>query len=169
MLRDRGVVKNREGFGEKVKAAFKQAKVTVPTSLFGRILLAVAERGETADVCSHAKENVDPDPALRDYENVPLKEDVDAYMKREVLPHVPDAWVDESKTEEVVGAIVKGQVIEPYLTDRPLPNCLLLHMGEQPLHVVAAVDVEAGIGYVITAYRPDLEHFEADYKTRRRT
>ncbi len=45
----------------------------------------------------------------------------------------------------------------------------LLHMGQQPLHVVAAVDVEAGIGYVITAYRPDLEHFEADYKTRRRT
>ena len=71
--------------------------------------------------------------------------------------------------EEVVGAILKGQVIEPYLTDRPLPSCLLLHMGQQPLHVVAAVDVEAGIGYVITAYRPDLEHFEADYKTRRRT
>ena len=71
--------------------------------------------------------------------------------------------------DEVVGAILKGQVIEPYLTDRPLPSCLLLHLGQQPLHVVAAVDVEAGIGYVITTYRPDLEHFEADYKTRRRT
>jgi type I restriction enzyme M protein len=41
----------------------------------------------------------EPDPELRDYENVPLKEDVAAYMAREVLPHVPDAWVDESKAK----------------------------------------------------------------------
>ena len=37
-----------------------------------------------------------PDSALRDYERVPLKEDVDAYFEREVLPHVPDAWMDRS-------------------------------------------------------------------------
>lgn len=40
-----------------------------------------------------------PDPALRDTENVPLGEDVAAYMARELLPHVPDAWVDEDKTK----------------------------------------------------------------------
>ena len=40
-----------------------------------------------------------PDPALRDTENVPLNEDVTAYFKREVLPHVPDAWVDHEKTK----------------------------------------------------------------------
>jgi type I restriction enzyme M protein len=38
-----------------------------------------------------------PDAALRDTENVPLTEDIDAYFKREVLPHAPDAWVDEEK------------------------------------------------------------------------
>ena len=38
------------------------------------------------------------DSSLRDTENIPLKEDIQEYMKREVLPHVPDAWVDESKT-----------------------------------------------------------------------
>ena len=48
---------------------------------------------------STPKDNPEPDPELRDYENVPLKEDVTAYMRREVLPHVPDAWVDESKTK----------------------------------------------------------------------
>jgi hypothetical protein len=32
-------------------------------------------------------------------ESVPLKEDIQAYSKREVLPHVPDAWIDESKTK----------------------------------------------------------------------
>jgi type I restriction enzyme M protein len=40
-----------------------------------------------------------PDPDLRDDENVPLSEDIDEYFKREVLPHVPDAWVDLSKTK----------------------------------------------------------------------
>ena len=39
-----------------------------------------------------------PDSALRDTENIPLRENIDAYMKREVLPHVPDAWIDDSKT-----------------------------------------------------------------------
>jgi type I restriction enzyme M protein len=41
----------------------------------------------------------EPDAELRDYENVPLGEDVNEYVRREVLPHVPDAWVDESKTK----------------------------------------------------------------------
>ncbi|MEV1011234.1 class I SAM-dependent DNA methyltransferase [Streptomyces sp. NPDC049881] len=41
----------------------------------------------------------EPDPDLRDNENVPLEENIDAYMKREVLPHVPDAWVDHEKTK----------------------------------------------------------------------
>ncbi len=41
----------------------------------------------------------EPDPALRDFENVPLKQDVEAYVRREVLPHVPDAWVAHDKTK----------------------------------------------------------------------
>ena len=40
-----------------------------------------------------------PDPDLRDYENVSLDEDVNAYFAREVLPHVPDAWIDHDKTK----------------------------------------------------------------------
>lgn len=39
------------------------------------------------------------DSSLRDTENIPLKEDIHTYMKREVLPHVPDAYVDETKTK----------------------------------------------------------------------
>ncbi|MBZ3906616.1 type I restriction-modification system subunit M [Streptomyces griseiscabiei] len=41
----------------------------------------------------------EPDGDLRDYENVPLGEDVEEYLKREVLPHVPDAWIDHTKTK----------------------------------------------------------------------
>jgi type I restriction enzyme M protein len=40
-----------------------------------------------------------PDTSLRETENVPLNEDVEAYFKREVLPHVPDAWFDHEKTK----------------------------------------------------------------------
>src|SRR5205085_6540946 len=39
------------------------------------------------------------DAGLRDTENVPLSDDVDAYFEREVLPHAPDAWIDEEKTK----------------------------------------------------------------------
>jgi type I restriction enzyme M protein len=39
----------------------------------------------------------EPDSVLRDFENVPLKEDVLEYFRREVAPHVPDAWMDRSK------------------------------------------------------------------------
>lgn len=98
-LASEGIVKNREKFSEMMKAAFKDAGIKVPAPLFKAILMALAERDETADVCTDAKGNPEPDPELRDYENVPLKEDVDEYMKREVLPHVPDAWIDESKTK----------------------------------------------------------------------
>ena len=38
-----------------------------------------------------------PDTSLRDYEKVPLKDDIDEYFEREVIPHVPDAWMDRSK------------------------------------------------------------------------
>lgn len=40
----------------------------------------------------------EPDSELRDTENVPLDEDIQTYFEREVLQHVPDAWIDHSKT-----------------------------------------------------------------------
>jgi type I restriction enzyme M protein len=45
------------------------------------------------------KGNKKADSSLRDTEAVPLKEDINEFFKREVLPHVPDAWIDESKTK----------------------------------------------------------------------
>jgi type I restriction enzyme M protein len=45
------------------------------------------------------KGNPKPDADLRDTENVPLKEEIQTYFEREVLPHVPDAWIDHGKTK----------------------------------------------------------------------
>jgi type I restriction enzyme M protein len=93
------VDKNREAFEKRLKTATKKSALKLPAPLLKAILSALSERDDTADVCTDAKGAPEPDPDLRDTENVPLKEDVDAYVAREVLPHVPDAWVDESKTK----------------------------------------------------------------------
>lgn len=114
-----GVVKNRDEFSNRMRAIFKKAGTAVPSALFKAILMALAERDESADICLDSKGNPEPDPELRDYENVPLKEDIQKYMAREVLPHVPDAWVDESKTK--VGYEINfNRYFYKYTPPRPL-------------------------------------------------
>ena len=98
-LAPKGIVKNRDEFADLMKSNFKSAGLRITAPLVKAILKALSEQDETADPCTDSRGNPEPDPELRDYENVPLKEDVDAYMEREVLPHVPDAWVDDSKTK----------------------------------------------------------------------
>mgnify|MGYP001598247842 CR=1 FL=1 len=98
-LASKGVIKNRDKFISLLKDTFRTSNLAVPTPLFKAILMALSERDEMADICKDSDGDPEPDPELRDYENVPLKEDIAAYMKREVLPHVPDAWVDETRTK----------------------------------------------------------------------
>ena len=74
-------------------AAFGYRTITVERPLRdeeGKVVLG--EKGKQ-------KGKPQADSALRDTENVPLSEDVEAYFKREVLPHAPDAWIDEDKTK----------------------------------------------------------------------
>lgn len=90
--------KNRNEFEEDMATAFDEAGLRVSVSVKKAILSALSERDETAAICTDKDGNPEPDSDLRDYENVPLKDDIDAYMEREVLPYVPDAWVDQEKT-----------------------------------------------------------------------
>ncbi|SEG25999.1 type I restriction enzyme M protein [Thermomonospora echinospora] len=60
---------------------------------------AIGVRDPEGEVQRDRKGNAEPDPDLRDFENVPLDEDTEDYLKREVLPHVPDAWIDHAKTK----------------------------------------------------------------------
>ena len=61
----------------------------------------------------------EPDPALRDFEMVPLKDDIDAYFEREVRPHVPDAWMDRGK-DRVGYEINFNRHFYKYTSPRPL-------------------------------------------------
>jgi len=118
-LKDGKAWKNRDAFDDHLKAAFKEAGVGVTTPLRKAILLALSERDEAAEVCTDAKGNPEPDPDLRDHEYVPLGEEIDDYMAREVLPHVPDAWVDEEKTR--VGYEINfNRYFYEYTPPRPL-------------------------------------------------
>lgn len=85
--------KNREKFIEAVEATGLKLKAPVIKA----VLAALSERDDTADICKDKSDNPEPDTELRDAENVPLSDNIDDYLKREVLPHVPDAWMDRSK------------------------------------------------------------------------
>lgn len=89
---------DRETFLSDLEAIDRKRGVRLSAPELKAVLAALGERDETAEICRDSKGNPEPDPDLRDTESVPLKESIEAYFKREVLPHVPDAWIDESKT-----------------------------------------------------------------------
>ena len=91
------VWQNRDAFSGHLKAALRYAGHRLPAPLFNAVLGGLSERDETAEPCMKDG-SPEPDPDLRDTETVPLMEDVQAYFEREVLPHVPDAWIDHDKT-----------------------------------------------------------------------
>lgn len=78
---------------------FADAGALVKPAALAKLVDELAERDETAEVVMKAKKPV-ADSTLRDTENVPWGEDIHEYLEREVMPFVPDAWIDESKTKE---------------------------------------------------------------------
>lgn len=83
-----------------LKLAVVAADATWPTGApFAKALRdAIGVRDPKGEV-QLIKGAPEPDADLRDYENVPLHEDVDDYLQREVIPHVSDAWIDRTKTK----------------------------------------------------------------------
>jgi len=65
------------------------------------------------------KEDYEPDTDIRDFENVPLKEDIDVYFKREVQPHIPNAWMDRGK-DKIGYEINFNRHFYKYTPPRPL-------------------------------------------------
>ena len=93
------VFRDREAFLAALAGAAEAAGLRLSAPERKAVLAALGERDPEAAICRDRRGNPEPDPELRDTETVPLREDVDAYVEREVLPHVPDAWMDEGKTK----------------------------------------------------------------------
>lgn len=116
--------RNRPAFEAVLEAALKKAGIKVGAPVKKAILAALSERDPKADICLDSKGKPEPDADLRDTEIVALPDDIELplplgydnetghdkllalvkdhcedYLKAEVLPHVPDAWIDHSKTK----------------------------------------------------------------------
>ena len=123
------LVKDRAVFAEQLAAAFAEADIMLDTKLQGALLApgSLGERDPSATICRDKKGDPEPDPQLRDTENVPFPTDIklplpleyegkknkgkvdveplltlvrdhcEAYLKAEVLPYRRDAWIDQSK------------------------------------------------------------------------
>ena len=69
--------------------------------------------------------------------------------------------------DAIKSAIKTGEIIKQYEDDTPFPSCLLLGLTEQNENIHIVVSIDNGYLYIITAYYPDENDWEADYKTRR--
>jgi len=90
-------------FQDDVTAALKTLRIKLSASEKKLFFNAVSRKDETAApvVQKKAKDGTlvyEPDSELRDHEQIPLNEDIERYFRREVLPYVPDAWIDPGKT-----------------------------------------------------------------------
>jgi len=90
-------------FKNTLDKAIKKLGLKIDNAAKKQIITAISWKNEEAEPIVKKKEKdgtivYEADSDLRDTENVPLGEDIDAYFKREVAPHVADAWIDYAKT-----------------------------------------------------------------------
>lgn len=141
--------RNRAKFVALLDATLKQADIKIGAPVKKAILTALSERDLSADICRDNKGYNEADPELRDTEIVALPDDIplplpleydnetghdqllalvkdhcEDYLKAEVLPHVPDAWIDHSKTK--VGYEI------------PLTRHFYVYQPPRPLDVISA-------------------------------
>ncbi len=96
---------DRAVFESELSRATQTAGLKLTAPLKKAVLSALSERNTEAAVCRDRKGRPEPDPQLRDTENVPLLEDVESFFEREVRPHVPDAWIDSKRRDPQDGKV----------------------------------------------------------------
>lgn len=92
--------KDKKEFEKVLNKEFKKEDIKIKAPIKKAILNALSEKDTSAEICIDSKGNPEVDTELRDTEQIPFKENIEDYFKREVLPYAPDAWIDESKTKK---------------------------------------------------------------------
>ena len=98
---------NKNDFEEKLSSLLLTNGIKLSVAQRKAILKIFGVRDENAEISRETDGKPEADTELRDYENVPLKEDIDDYFNREVKPFVPDAWINESVRDIKDGKIGK--------------------------------------------------------------
>jgi len=118
---------DRDAFEAALSGVLSASEAKIGASVRKAILSALSERDEDAKTCTDTHGNPEADTDLRDHELVPLSEDWRDYVKREVLPFVADAWVDESYTDAQDGDVGRvgyeinfNRYFYKYVPPRPL-------------------------------------------------
>ncbi len=121
------LITNRTRFDNGLTQTLKTAGIKVGAPVKKAILSALSERDEDADICTDKKGNPEADSDLRDNELVPLSEDWQDYIAREVTPFVPEAWVDEKHVDTSDGEVGRvgyeinfNRYFYKYVPPRPL-------------------------------------------------
>ena len=96
---------DRAVFEAEFSEAARKAELKLPAPIKKAIFSALSERNDAAEICRDGEGRPEPDPELRDTENVPLSEDVESFFEREVKPHVPDAWIDTARRDPQDGEV----------------------------------------------------------------
>lgn len=93
-----------KAYGEFTNKEYKLGEKSVESKVFDneefgftRVTVESPLKDEDGNIERKRNGEPKPDPSLRDTEDIPLKEDIDEYFKREVLPFNPDAWMDRKK------------------------------------------------------------------------
>ncbi|WP_097921669.1 class I SAM-dependent DNA methyltransferase [Streptomyces sp. wa1063] len=127
---------NREEFLHDLGKHLREFPVALTAAQRKTLWQTIGEREDDADVCRYTsgphKGEIEPDPALRDTENIPFgwggrpkthdaaEETIDAYIEAKVKPHVTDAWVDKTKKPRTGYEIPFSRHFYDYLPPRPL-------------------------------------------------
>ncbi len=91
------VYNEQAAFDAALKNAFTRAGLKFGRTLARRLRDALSSQDDAAAIYRDARGRALPDPDLRDHEDIPLEQDVPAWLEREVLPYQPDAWIAGSE------------------------------------------------------------------------
>jgi type I restriction enzyme M protein len=111
----------RAGLPAALDGAARAAGVRVTAALRSAVMDALGRRDPAAPPVTGAEGRPVADPELRDVENVPLTEEPEEYLRREVHPQAPDAWLDDARTR-VGYEIPFSRWFFQYAFPRPLPQ-----------------------------------------------
>jgi type I restriction enzyme M protein len=101
------IYRDRRSFESALDEAASAVHLKLSATVRKAIVSALSERDESAEVYEDKDGHPEPDPELRDTENVPLKEDIESYFEREVKPFVSDAWINTAIRDRKDGQVGK--------------------------------------------------------------